>query len=55
MHLQREQADVIAPGVWLTFLVSIAFFARDLLIPGAVISTLVLGIFYAARDAASHD
>ena len=58
MHLQREQADVIVPGIWLTFLVSIAFFARDHLIPTAVISTLLLGTYYAARDAArgtSHD
>ena len=58
MHLQREQQDVIAPGIWLTLLVSIAFFARDLLLPSAVISTLVLGIYYAARDAAqgtSHE
>jgi hypothetical protein len=58
MHLQREQQDVIAPGIWLTLLVSIAFFARELLLPSAVISTLVLGIYYAARDAAqgtSHE
>jgi hypothetical protein len=58
MHLQREQQDVIAPGIWLTLLVSIAFFARDLLLPSSVISTLVLGIYYAARDAAqgtSHE
>ena len=58
MHLQREQQDVVAPGLWLTFLVSIAFFAREHLLPVAVISTLVLGIYYAARDAAQgtgHD
>jgi hypothetical protein len=58
MQLQREQQDVIAPGIWLTFLVSIAFFAREHLLAGAVISTLILGIYYAARDAAqgqSHD
>jgi hypothetical protein len=58
MHLQRAQQDVVAPGIWLTFLVSIAFFAREHLLPGAVISTLVLGIYYAARDAAldpDHD
>ena len=58
MHLQRAQQDVVAPGIWLTFLVSIAFFAREHLLPGAVISTLVLGIYYAARDAAGdpdHD
>ena len=52
MQLQREQQDVIAPGIWLTFLVTIAFFAREHLVPSAVISTLVLGIYYAARDAA---
>ena len=52
MHLQRAHQDVVAPGIWLTFLVSIAFFAREHLLPGAVISTLVLGIYYAARDAA---
>ena len=52
MQLQREQQDVIAPGIWLTSLISIAFFAREHLVPGAVISTLVLGIYYAARDAA---
>jgi hypothetical protein len=57
MRLQREQQDVIAPGIWLTLLVSIAFFAREHLVPSAVIGTLVLGIYYAARDAArgSHD
>ena len=55
MHLSRNQADVIAPGVWLTFLVILGFFARPQLIPGAVIGTLVLGIFYAARDADLHE
>ena len=52
MHLQREQQDVIAPGIWLTFLVSVAFFAREHLLPVVVISTLVLGVYHAARDAA---
>ena len=55
MHLQRAQADVVVPGIWLTFLASIAFFARDQLVPGAVISTLLLGTYYAARDAAGHE
>ena len=51
MHLSRNQADVIAPGLWITFLLVLGFFARPLLIPGVVSSTVVLGIFYAARDA----
>ena len=51
MHLSRNQADVIAPGLWITFLLILGFFARPLLIPGVVIGTFVLGIFYAARDA----
>ena len=58
MHLQRAQQDVVAPGIWLTFLVAIAFFAREHLLPGVVISTLSLGIYYAARDAGegpTHD
>ena len=46
--------DVIAPGVWITFLLILGFFARPLLIPGVVIGTFVLGIFYAARDADLH-
>ena len=54
MHLSRNQADVIAPGVWITFLLILGFFARPLLIPGVVIGTFVLGIFYAARDADLH-
>ena len=32
----------------------LGFFAKPVLIPGAVISTVVLGIFYAARDADDH-
>ena len=54
MHLSRNQADVIAPGLWITFLVINGFFALPLLIPGMVIGTFVLGIFYAARDADLH-
>ena len=54
MHLSRTQADVIAPGVWITILLILGFFARPLLIPGVVISTFVLGIYYAARDADHH-
>ena len=55
MHLSRNQADVIAPGVWLTLLLILGFFARSLLIPGVVIGMFVLGIFYAARDADLHE
>ena len=55
MHLSRNQSDVIAPGAWITFLLVLAFFALPLLIPGAVIGTFVLGIFYAARDADDHE
>jgi hypothetical protein len=55
MHLSRNQADVIAPGVWITFLLILGSFARPLLIPGVVIGTFVLGIFYAARDADRHE
>ncbi len=51
VHLTREQADIVAPGIWITFLLVLGFFARPLLVPGGVISTFVLGIFYAARDA----
>ncbi len=55
MRLTRQQADIIAPGVWLTLLVALAFFARPALVGGAVISTLLLGLYYAARDAAGHE
>jgi hypothetical protein len=55
MRIERAQADVVVPGAWITFLLALVFFARDLLVPGAVIGTFVLGIYYAARDAASHD
>ena len=55
MQLTREQADIVAPGIWITVLLVIGFFARPLLVPGSVISTFVLGIYYAARDASSHD
>ncbi len=51
MRLSRNQQDVIAPGVWLVALVTLGFFARPLLVGGGVISTLVLGLYYAARDA----
>jgi hypothetical protein len=54
MHLSRNQADVIVPGVWITCLLILGFFARPLLIPGAIIATLILGIVYAARDADHH-
>ena len=54
MHLSRTQADVIAPGIWITVLLILGFFARPVLVPGALISTFVLGIFYAARDADLH-
>ena len=55
MGIKREQADIVVPGLWLTLLVALAFFARPALAGGAVISTLVLGIYYAARDAVGHD
>jgi hypothetical protein len=55
MHLNRDQADVVAPGIWIVILMVLAFFARPAFIPGAVISTFILGIFYAARDAAGHE
>jgi hypothetical protein len=55
VHLSRNQADVIAPGIWITVLLVLGFFARGVLIPGAVICTFVLGIFYAARDADDHE
>ncbi len=55
MHLDRNQQDIVAPGAWLVALVSLGFFARQALIPGAVIATLVLGIYYAARDASAGE
>jgi hypothetical protein len=55
MHLSRNQADVIAPGVWITCLLVLGFFARPVLVRGVVIGTFVLGIFYAARDADFHE
>ena len=57
MGLSRQQADIVAPGVWLTTLVGFAFFARPAFVGLAVIGTLVLGLYYAARDAggADHD
>ena len=55
MHISRNQSDVIAPGIWITFLLVLGFFAKPVLIPGAVIATFVLGIFYAARDADLHE
>jgi hypothetical protein len=55
VRLGRTQADIVVPGAWLTFLVALAFFARPALVGGAVTSSLVLGIYYAARDAAGHD
>jgi hypothetical protein len=54
MHISRNQSDVIAPGSWIAFLLILGFFAKPILIPGAVISSVVLGIFYAARDADLH-
>ncbi len=51
MRLTRAQADIVAPGMWLVILTSLGLLARPLLLPGAVITTLVLGIYYAARDA----
>jgi hypothetical protein len=54
MPLSRAQSDIVAPGIWITVLLVLGFFAKPLLIPGAVISTVVLGIFYAARDADDH-
>jgi len=53
VHLTREQADIVVPGAWLTFLLILGFFARPLVIPGGVISTFVLGLYYAARDASN--
>jgi hypothetical protein len=55
MYLSRNQSDLIAPGVWITCLLILGFFARPVLIPGAVIGTFVLGIFYAARDVDLHE
>jgi hypothetical protein len=56
VKLSREQQDIVAPGIWITFLLVLGFFARLQLIPGAIISTFILGIYYAARDAAlGHD
>ena len=55
MGLNRQQADIVAPGMWLTTLVGFAFFARPALVGVAVIGTLVLGLYYAARDAAGAD
>jgi hypothetical protein len=54
MHISRNQSDVLAPGIWITVLLILGFFAKPLLVPGAVIGTFVLGIFYAARDADDH-
>ena len=54
MHLSRAQADIVAPGTWVSVLLALGFFAREHLIPGAVIGTVVLGIYYAARDADDH-
>jgi hypothetical protein len=53
--LKRQQADIVAPGAWLTSIVALAFFARPALVGGAVVATLVLGLYYAARDADEHD
>ncbi len=55
MRLDRAQADIVVPGAWLTVLVTLGLLARPLLLPGAVISTLVVGIYYATRDASGHD
>ena len=55
VRLNRHQADIVVPGAWLTVLLSVAFFARPVIIPAAVISTLVLGLYYAARDAAGDE
>lgn len=54
MHISRNQSDILAPGIWVTILLVLGFFAKPILIPGAVISTFVLGIFYATRDADEH-
>ena len=51
VKLTRHQADIVAPGAWLTTLVALACFARPVLAGGAVVATLVIGIYYAARDA----
>jgi hypothetical protein len=53
--LNRQQADIVAPGAWLAFIVTLVCFARPALVGGAVIGTLLLGIYYAARDAAGQD
>ncbi|HEY3335368.1 MAG TPA: hypothetical protein VGK16_09070 [Candidatus Limnocylindrales bacterium] len=55
MTLNRQQADIVAPGAWLAFIVTLVCFARPALVGGAVIGTLLLGIYYAARDAAGQD
>jgi hypothetical protein len=52
MGLNRQQADIVAPGAWLTTLLATAFWARPALVGVAVVATLVLGLYYAARDAA---
>ena len=51
MRLDRTQADIVAPGAWLIAVTTLGLLARPWLLPGAVIATLVLGIYYAARDA----
>ena len=55
MHLSRERAGIVAPRVWIVILLLLGLFARPLLIPGGAISTFVLDIYYAARDASGHE
>lgn len=55
MHLDRHQQDIVAPGAWITVLLVLGFFARPVLVPGAVVATFVLGLYYAARDASAGE
>jgi ABC-type spermidine/putrescine transport system permease subunit I len=55
VRLNRQQADIVAPGIWLVVVTALACFARPALVGGTLIGTLVLGVYYAARDAAGHE
>jgi hypothetical protein len=55
MHLTHERADAVGPGIWLSIVVVPGSFARPMLDPGAVISTVVLGIHNAAREGSDHE
>jgi hypothetical protein len=55
MELNRQQADIVAPGTLLTVLLGLGFFARPLVIPVAAIGGSALWLHDAARDAASNE